>query len=119
MKTQQAAAVGDFITGECDELQGELPCWLCDDKGCKVDWCSGIIEVQDRAPVVKVPVLSNAMVLHLTNASNTLPPCISMPLQSADNTNMQHIAALCSYGRASRQGERRNHGVSEIWWNAT
>ncbi len=41
------------------------------------------MEVQAKAPVVKVPVLSKAMVLHLTKASSTFPPCIRMPLQAS------------------------------------
>ena len=36
--------------------------------------------VQDRLPVVRVPVLSKAIVEHCTSASSTRPPLIRMPL---------------------------------------
>ena len=38
--------------------------------------------VQASMPVVRVPVLSNAIVLQLAKASSTLPPWIRIPLQS-------------------------------------
>ena len=38
--------------------------------------------VQDRLPVVRVPVLSKAIVEHCTSASSTRPPLIRMPLQA-------------------------------------
>lgn len=43
-----------------------------------------------RAPVVRVPVLSKAMVVHLTRASNTLPPWIKMPLHQNSPT-VRHV----------------------------
>ena len=40
-----------------------------------------VMLVHIKAPVVKVPVLSNATVRQVARASSTRPPLINMPLQ--------------------------------------
>lgn len=59
-----------------------------------MEWSTGSMEVQVRAPVVRVPVLSKAMVVHLTRASSTLPPWIKMPLRHNSPTVVSDISQL-------------------------
>ena len=66
--------------------------------------CKGSMEVQARAPVVKVPVLSKAMVLHRTSASSTFPPCINIPLQQSHLYFGRTQPESCMIAWATTQG---------------
>ena len=81
VKLMMCLTLQQVLTHKSEKCQGDLPLGLWLGEGLSLEWWTGSMEVQVSEPVVRVPVLSKAMVVHLTRASSTLPPCIRMPLQ--------------------------------------